>query len=325
MSNRILSFYQESKSLIQGKMVIPRMVSVWLSQKCNLNCGYCGFSSTHDGTLIDSNKFRLLLKEFADLRVESIELSGGGEPTIHKECFEFAEYISGFGMKVGMLTNGFRFDLDRIKYFDYIRVGLDAIDKESYSKIKGVHKGVFNEVVDNIKSVVGRRNEDIMVKPVVGVKFIINENNYRNMQDFINYGYDLKVDYVSFRGLFGENSSNELDEANLIFDDMKESWDDFIQGSFSFDDLIYPCFMAPIHAVITADGNLLNCCYFNDADHVIGNVFEKPFKKLWFSDRHWKVLESIPQQECNKHTCRFRDYNNRMGNLLDGKELISFI
>ncbi len=326
MSDKILSFYQEAKQLIRGKMVIPRMVSVWLSHKCNLNCNYCFCKSTHDNTLIDSSKFRSLLKEFADLGVEGIEFSGGAEPTFHKECFEFAEYIKELGMKVGMLTNGFCFDLDRIKHFDYIRIGLDAIDEKSYNEIKGVGGSAFSSVVNNIKSVVGRRNEDIMVKPVIGIKFIINENNYKDMQDFVNYVYDLKVDYVSFRGLFGENKSEELEETSLMFDDMKVGWDDFIQGSFSFDDLIYPCFMAPIHAVITANGNLLNCCYFNDAEHIIGNVFEKPFKKLWFSNRHWKILESIPLHKCNIHTCRFRNYNNRMRDLLDGQgEFISFI
>ena len=38
---RILSFYDEAKKLIRGEMVIPRMVSVWLSHRCNLSCEYC--------------------------------------------------------------------------------------------------------------------------------------------------------------------------------------------------------------------------------------------------------------------------------------------
>ncbi len=325
MTEKILSFYQDAKKLMRGEMVLPRMVSVWLSNYCFLSCNYCLYSSVHEKTLINGEKFRVLLKELSDLGIESVEFSGGGESTIHKECFEFAEFIKGLGMKVGLLTNGFHFDLDRIKYFDYIRVGLDAKDKKTYSEIKGVKEEVFDKVVYNIKQVIEKRNEDISVVPDVGVKFIINENNYKEMPVFISFVKELGADHINFRKLFVKEDLEKNLEVESIFLKVKFLYGDYVYGSFSFEELENPCFMAPIHAVITADGSLLNCCYFNDKEHIIGNVLEKSFKKVWFSSKHWKILESIGLQECNKYTCRFRNYNNKMSYLLKGGDFISFI
>ena len=53
-----------------------------------------------------------------------------------------------------------------------------------------------------------------------------------------------------------------------------------------FDELLAPCFLAPIHAVITSEGNLLNCCYANKPEQVIGNVLEEGFADVWFSEKH---------------------------------------
>jgi len=41
MMDKILSYYQDAKKLIKGGMILPRMISIWLTTNCNLKCGFC--------------------------------------------------------------------------------------------------------------------------------------------------------------------------------------------------------------------------------------------------------------------------------------------
>jgi len=105
---------------------------------------------------------------------------------------------------------------------------------------------------------------------------------------------------------------------------LKRKYGKFVRGSFSFDDLKEHCFMAPVHAVINAKGDLLNCCYAFEEKYIIGNVFDSGFKSLWFSVRHKEIIDKINVDFCNKFSCRFRSYNNKMKQELASNEL-SFI
>jgi radical SAM protein with 4Fe4S-binding SPASM domain len=267
---------------------------------------------------MDEIPFKKLIIDLKYLGVKSIEFSGGGEPTTHPKCFELAEYILKLGLRVGMFTNGMFFDWNRIKYFDYIRVGLDSMDDEGFAKMKGVY--AFDRITNHI-----RRLVEMKGNTKIGIKFIINEDNFDSILDFVEFGKSLGVDYVNFRKLFTvKDEQKELDAYYGLYN-AKVVYGDFIYGDFSFEDLKEQCFMAPIHVVIMANGNVLNCCYFNDESHVIGNFYTHEFHNIWYSDRHLDVLNSISPSECNKQTCRWRGYNNKMKELLDGKEFISFI
>lgn len=319
--DRILSFYKDAKVLIGGGMVIPRMASIWISHACGLNCSYCGYADTHNGYLMAEPNFKGLVDDLKYQGVESIELSGGGEPTANPRCFVFAEYAYRKGFRVGMFTNGLKFDWERIYCFDYIRIGIDAGNKDSYSKIKGVKPSIFNKVVSNIERLIRSRG----IGTTVGLKFVITENNYDDMLKFAEFAKGLGVDYVNFRKIFSRDNPTLAIKAKERLSDVKFAYKDFVYGSFDFEELELPCFMAPIHAVVAADGSLLNCCYFSDDKHIIGNVFKKGFRYEWSSRRHNDVLNSITPDQCNEHTCRWRYYNNRMRDVLRGKDFISFI
>lgn len=334
--DKILSYYQDAKKLIKGEMVIPRMVSVWLTHICNLNCSYCHYAGLRKGgALINSKKFMFLVRELKDLGVESIEFSGGGEPTIHPDCYKLAEEITkDLGLRVGMFTNGAIVDTSRIGFFDYIRIGLDAMDSDTYSKLKGSSKEAFTKVLDSIKKITSAKVNGF---PRVGIKFMINSYNFRQIEEFIKFGKFLDVDYVTFRRVIGSNSDVNKEqvihldnfEQAVYLDDfvknLQNSYPDFIMGDFSFKELNQHCFMSPIHAVVTARGDLLNCCYFNSEKHIIGNVFEDSFIDLWNSERHINIIKSITPDLCNKFTCRWRGYNNTMRNVLSDSSFISFI
>src|SRR3990167_3485949 len=181
--NRILSFYKDAKTLRAGGMVIPRMISCWLTHVCNLNCSYCLYTESHNvyKDLGDTEKFMRFIDEISELGVEGIQFGGGGEPTVHKDCFKIAKYAKDKGMQVGMLTNAARFDIPlALESFRYIRLGIDAHTDELYQQVKGTKPGVFAKTEANCRELIGARNKSGNRFPRIGVKHLIGKKNVRS-------------------------------------------------------------------------------------------------------------------------------------------------
>ena len=334
-ANKIISFYRDIKQIREGKYPMPRMLSVWLSQVCNLRCPHCLFKEYNKeaGKFIDAEKFIDFIKEIDKLGIEGIELSGGGEPALHPDCYYIASYIKSRGIKVGMLTNGTRLDNKAIlDNFAYIRVSLDACDKETFNKIKQpVNDNVFEEVIENINSLVRDRKSK---RPYIGVKVLVSKLNYKTLPNMISFVKSLKVDYLQFKG--SHNTEFDLDQSeakevdnklDTYKDLLKNSIEDFyITGRVSRTYSSLKCFTAPTHAVIDSKGNMYICCFFEGRDLCIGNIFKSRFLDIWGKERHLKLMDSIKPEECNKYICRWIDYNNYMSNVLDEDLVnISFI
>ena len=326
--NKILSFYQDAKKLIKGEMVIPRFVSLWLTTSCDLSCQYCFFSDKNkEKKFADTDKVKKFIDEISSLGVESLELSGGGEPTLHPDCFDIIDYAHKKGLKVGLLTNGFKFDLDKMMNLSYVRFGIDSTTPEQFNHIKGGTNDRFNILLDNIRKLLSFREDKEF--PRIGMKFMINQQNYTYIDSMVSLSLSTGVDYCHFKGTHSDKyklTYLQILVVNSKITKQKGVRPDFIFGSVSKCEATTKCFMAPIHTVITPNGDVLNCCYFYANDKIIGNAFDMNFKDVWFSDRHKSILDNISISDCSKVDCRFSHYNNEMKSILNNNKYnLSFI
>jgi len=330
--NRIVSFYKDAKTLRAGGEVIPRMISCWLDHFCNLSCPYCLYTESHNvhKEFVDTEKFLKFIDEISELGVESIEFGGGGEPTIHKDCFKIAKYAKDKGLQVGMLTNAARFDIPlALESFRYIRLGVDAHEDSLYQKVKGTTAGTFARTEKNCRELIEARKKAGLKTPRIGVKHLIGQKNVRHLIDLVLWAESIGADYVHFKA--EHNSPAALTPEERIkygkqLADIKLEYPGFVKGDLNFLQGKHHCFMADIHAVLDANGNLNQCCYFTEKQDQIGNVFEQGFKNVWFSERHKEVKGNKTIEGCAKFDCRFHDYNNKMVEMLEGTEQdLSFI
>lgn len=325
--NKILSFYSDAKKLIKGELVTPRFISIWLTTSCDLSCEYCYFNEKNKekkfSNIIELKKF---ITEISRIGVESIEFSGGGEPTLHPDCFKIAEFASRKGLKVGLLTNGFQFDYDRIKFFDYIRIGLDASSEELYNKIKGGKEHRFTNTIRNVEKLLCVRDKD---RTRIGLKFMLNKFNFTDLSEMVSLSKSLGVDYCHFKGTHSDTNKLLDFQINAIqnqINDLKNKFPDFICGSVNRTISDIKCFMSPIHTVITPMGDCLICCYFYQSEKIVGNVFKDGFVKVWHSKRHMEIIDNIQLSDCQKIDCRWAKYNSEMKDvILHNKYDLSFI
>lgn len=328
---KILSFKNEAEVILRGnRFPFPRMVSCWLTTICNYNCSFCLFKKENkeQHKIAPTAWFLKFIDEMVYCGVRSLEFSGGGEPTLHPDFKEIIKYAYKKGLKLGLFTNGYKFDEKLAKYFRYIRFSMDAHNKEVYNAIKNPNvPNAFDKVCAKIRRLVKARGKKN--RPRIGLKFVLNDWNCIFDKDMVDLGRKLNVDYVQFKGEHNGYTGFDKVQANLVqlsINYLKKKYPDFISGSVIPTVLKTKCFMSPIHTVVDPEGNAYVCCYLNDKEHTIGNVFKNKLSEIWGLTKHRKICHNLKIRQCAKYDCRFAGYSNYMKEVIKDDVLdIDFI
>jgi len=214
-SERIYTHWEAAKKLYaaQGNPSVPfptpRFISCWVSEICNLDCTYCFFSDTnHDKshTYIDVPAFLEWLKNLKSIGAESLEFSGGGEPTLHPRFYEIVSEAFRMDYQLGLITHACNDMLHETlsKCMRYIRCGLDAATTETHDLIKrNKRKNYwFPRAIENIRELVRQRDlreargRDTFA---VGIKIVLNSINKHELGAMIVLARELKVDYIQIK------------------------------------------------------------------------------------------------------------------------------
>ena len=140
-----LKFSQKSK---------PVMLSLYITNRCNLRCSYCFIFDDKIPQDILNAEFTLeeakkIIDDFYRLGTRMIYLLGG-EPLVYKDFGEIMHYIHKKGIVVHVLTNGTLIDkkMEELRYADGICVSLDGVGEVNDCS-RG--KGVYSRVIANIE------------------------------------------------------------------------------------------------------------------------------------------------------------------------------
>jgi MoaA/NifB/PqqE/SkfB family radical SAM enzyme len=124
----------------------PRVVTVMITNGCNLQCRHCWpeSSSRYISRPVSGDALKRLIRELADLQVEEICLTGG-EPLTHPDWLEILSYsCSRPGLKrVSLQTNGTLLDEAAIKALRSIRfqglliqVSFEGADAQTHDRVR---------------------------------------------------------------------------------------------------------------------------------------------------------------------------------------------
>ena len=311
------------------KIPSPRFISCWISEWCNLSCGYCFFSETNadkSHTYINTSEFISWLRQARRAGAEALEFSGGGEPTLHPDFNLIFSNAFATGYKLGLITHACNdMPMEKMsRMFKYVRCGLDAATVETHDLIKrNKRKGYwFHKAIENIKELVRLRDAKAEKDFTVGIKIILNTINYHELQAMIDMADELKVNYIQIKR--EHSSDHDLDEdqiykAQELLNSYAKARDGDhhptqIKGTMHHARATVKCFMSPIHTVVTATGKILQCCFFENRP--IGTIFQ-PFEEAWGSEQHREVVKMTTVQECDKVDCRWNTWNSKMKEIID--------
>ena len=157
---------------------IPFYVYISLTNYCNANCVFCDVrQNTCKKNNIDVKR---LIDELSEMGVKYIHFTGGGEPFVNDDIFDYLNYCTQKGIKINVITNGLNLNeekIQRLSKFNMsnIFLSIDSYDKKIHDELRRT-KGLWEKATTNI---------NLIKKYIPNVKIILNHVlNKKNIDDF---------------------------------------------------------------------------------------------------------------------------------------------
>ena len=284
------------------------------------------------GDIIDKEVMFRLLDESLNLGINSFHFTGGGEPFCHPDIYDILGKVVANNFEFGMVTNGSlmapfdRYNLDIFNRMSWIRISVDASDADMYYKLRKVNG--FKNLIKSIDFF-----SHYCPDTILGLSFVINPTNYRQIVDFAKLGKKLGVDNVRFSIAWMPRNGSKYEfimyRINRYLSEAKELETpnykifDLIRGrleNFELKDIEYSsCGYQHFTSVIGADGNVYPCCTLKyNPKSCFGNIKEQSFDDIWNGSRRKEWLKSnYLVNICSKNICWMQDKNKFIGYLLN--------
>lgn len=306
------------KQLQNFESITPTELQVDLMAWCNHNCNFCSYRKDNGynndmlsligaipGEKYEENKpigkpleSSMLPLEFAktlpqqmfDCDIPSIELTGGGEPTLWPAFDELIINLAKYNREIALVTNGSSLSDKRIellrKHCLWIRISMDASNQEIHKKVHRTQGDEFDRIISNIKKLCLDKRKDL----IVGISFIINPDNVNDIENSIILYKSLGVDNIRFSWMYDAGGKSGLNDDEIKWvksrlDEYKKTYDSYFFkvhydktriDSYSEKNDFDKCYFQRFVWSIGADAKLYPCCIQKyDSKYVIADLKER--------------------------------------------------
>jgi MoaA/NifB/PqqE/SkfB family radical SAM enzyme len=281
---------------------LPFFIQLEPTTRCNFNCIMCTRKKLNPARLnkdLTLEDFKVIIKQISPKR---IQLQGMGEPFLNKNLHEILEEGKKRKISITVTTNGSLLHkyLDLIPYFSTITISLDSVDENNFKQIR--IGGSIDRIISNLELVVQEKIKHKW-KTRIGINSVISHLNYNEIPKLIELTYRLNLDFISIVEVenwktplesdyneerkFIEKAREKSDEIKKLVNNCKEKYPKLRIGYVSSIKRKTKCFWPFSATFITVDGFVTPCCIRMDPEVInFGNIFEKDFKSIWYSDKY---------------------------------------
>lgn len=357
MSSGIYSNDKMSWWLVrEGKLPdIPKQVELIISDLCNESCTFCAFrlegytnenfakgaelskyGVNNPKRMIPRERALSLIDEIKRAGVLGLQLTGGGEVTVHPHHEEIMEHALEVGLECALVSNGLRWSdkliNDILPRFKWVRVSIDAGDAETYSRMRRTPLSSFKSVVKNTRAFANALKAQGS-NCILGVGFVITPDNWREIIDGVRVAKSTGATYVRMSAFFNPDDAKPFEsfwrEAKDLIIAAKQEFED---STFKVHDLFgdrlqdlndgppdfETCSYQYFTHFIGGDLKPFRCCVvsYSDHGHIAGGDYSKmAFDEFWNSEARKKDMENFRATTCIR--CQFSEKNRRMQYLLN--------
>lgn len=340
-SMKYLMYRDNLEAIARGEFPPPLMVDVDPSNVCNFNCSWCNsktFRNEKPVMMPQGHLFKIadFLKEWG---TKAVCTSGGGEPLIHSEFAEYCYRLKKNAIKNGVICNGSLLDqknaeaiVDTVSWCGF---SIDAGTGKTYAKVHGVREDVFCDVMNRIARLAElKRKRKSNVE--ITYKFLLHPLNAHDILDAVRLAKKIGFNTFHLRpvcvdNLYGQNQkaldfSPYIDIINLQIEEAKGYEDDdfkFYGVRHKFGEKLERkvnferCLATPLMSTFGADGNVYLCFDVRGRpDWILCRHEPDPHEilKIWGSEKHKKIIESINPKCCPR--CTFGPLNEIMDQVI---------
>ncbi len=302
----------------------PPGVEIEMTNRCNLACIQClrslGLKPYKLGDM-DFENYKKILAQFP--HVMNLSLNGFGEPMMYKNFFEVVAYSRRERpwCKIGIYTNGMLIDDEKAhRLMDCglteLNISIDAATPDTYRKVR--RGGKLDTLHENIKRLLRVRQETRARFPLIGLNYVMLNENEGELVPFVEQAAEWGVDFVNCITYAGydwgfknkrspENYKRELAAARKRMDELNVRCKSFPDDDISWSDPSRPfaCqFFWGENFRVTYKGDItLGCCTPFKETYRYGNVLEEPFSEIWNNEFYRKNREMALRGVAPTTTC----------------------
>lgn len=135
-----LFYHQQVMENLRNGKGTPVTTHLLPCDRCNHFCAFCSVA-TREGDTLSMALMRDYLGQLVPLGLKSVIISGGGNPILYrdletKEGFnELVEMIHGFGLEIGLITNGTKMKTYPDGRKSYLTVKPETLDKMTWIRV----------------------------------------------------------------------------------------------------------------------------------------------------------------------------------------------
>lgn len=261
----------------------PKSINIEVTNACNLRCRTCPipYIKRKKGMMSLEN-FKIIFNKLPK-SVKFINMTWSGEPLLNRNIFKMITYASERGVKTHVstnVTNLHTFNQIEIinSKLNSIAVCLDGFKKEHEDFRRGSN---FETITENIKKLTNLKKKH-RLKTKIFLQTLVKKDNYKHIQQIIEFGKELGVDEIHFRyfSLVGSLRLKNRKDAIEKFIPPEEysiymKKNDDIEIKWSTD----KCY-AFMSQVILWNGDITICCFDAEGEEVFGNLIKEDWKKI---------------------------------------------
>lgn len=206
------------------KFKYPSLISIFVTNNCNLRCRHCCFDSgiTKVDELSTEQLFKVIDKITAT-GIVCLDFSGG-EPFLRKDFLEAVEYAYKSGIKsLSIATNTLAITEEQIKELKrlqdkyrllYLRLSLDGANKETHEWLRG--ENTFEKTLNKLHHL---REEGINLREL---NTVVSKKNYDELYDIVKIAKGLKIKTSVFLPLIPVGRAKEIMDYMITPEEWKQ-------------------------------------------------------------------------------------------------------
>ncbi len=295
---------------LNNAYIPPIHIQLIPTNKCNLNCSFCSCKKRDKTDELSLEQINKLAREFKHLGCKAVTITGGGEPLMHPQISEIISSLYGWGMKIGLVTNGLL--LHKLSQLD--------LSKITWCRVSCCDERPF-EPSQEILDVATRcgRNVDWAFSYVVG-----NHFNPDNLNKYIHFANEHRFTHIRVvSDLCDLEHTGDMDWIKSQVDENDSRV--IYQGRKTFDKGQKDCWISLLKPVIGADGKIYPCCGVQYAHDDQDLDLPESMCMGSIEDIEMIYKKQIPFCGLQCDRCYYKNYNDILGMMMEHTEHREFV
>lgn len=317
--------------MAHGQHLPPIHTQIIPTNRCNQNCRACayrlpGYTSAelfNPRDEIPSERLLELASDCYAMGVKAIEVTGGGEPTLHPAFDALCGLILfDYGIDLGVVSNGTNWRQERVNLVanaHWVRISIDAGTPETYASYRHSSPTMFHEVRGTVRKLAAAKRKHT----ILGVGFVVTADNWREIllatqnakedgADNIRISAAFQPQGTGYFATFGDQAEDLCLEAKgledkrfKVFNNFSDRLSDLAIGHPKDPD----CGFQRVSTYIGADLNVYRCCVLAYSTRgILGSLRDQRYSAMWFSEETMKKFREFDARQCPR--CMFTGKND---------------